>query len=213
MGSAGLFHPYDGTNGLTSCSKNLKANTFNISWTASPTTSGAGVGFNGSTQYGDTMFTPGGATHYAQNNSCFGIWITAAGSSTDFGMFSGAVNSGAWARIQRSASTSAALRANGTFDALVSVTWPSVAPGLALAAIRTGSSAAASGVDGAYVGNGSASTGLPNASFYVGAEDNGGLFFPQTCTLGCDWAASGMSSTDWTAFYNAVQTLMSGLGR
>ena len=76
---------------------------------------------------------------------------------------------------------------------------------------RTGSASQHTAWRSTYVDSATTSTGLPSASFYLGAENNGGLWKPAPTTLAGATLGGGLTQSqydtfraDWDTFENTL---------
>lgn len=177
--------------------ENLKGNTFDVSWTSAVHTND-GVGFNGTTSFGDTTFNPTSSGYYSQNSAFLAVWSgtpSLANFSVTIGAMSGSTERGY-------------LLINGN-------------PGLAGLNNNTGAASASSADHtGLWIGNRTGSTvqnfslrgnytedlaGIPtsgnvNANIYLGARNSGGAGNFASMNMRMAAGGAGMDSTKLTAF-------------
>jgi len=185
------LYPFVGGS-ATPHSKNLIANTYNITWNGSPTHNSSGVTGDASTAYGDTGFNPSTAGgQMTQNSASIFVYVgSATADSTAIGVVEGTHKSTierispSWFGKINDQATGLGRNASGEFRGPLLVS-------------RTGSSVNTIYFGGSTIGS-DASTGLPNANIYVLAENNGGLWKPLAGSLRAAGFGSSLSSTDWT---------------
>jgi hypothetical protein len=80
--------------GSTNDNRNLKANSFNITWNGTVTHNANGVTGNGSSGYGDTGFSPGSSGGVYTLNSCHFSWYSGSSAPTVGGTVMGVATTG-----------------------------------------------------------------------------------------------------------------------
>lgn len=206
------IYPMVGGN-ATAHSKNLKANTFNITWVNTPTHNASGVTFNGTTQYGDSTFTPSTAGGvFAQNSAHLFVYsgtTTIKDNSTQIGTLDAApryavlrVSSGSFLGFGPNSSGQ-----DGTVSAAADFRGP-------LMITRTTSSTTVTAIRSGYATtSATTSTTVPTTSIFIGAEFNGGPFRWSDFTCSGASIGSGISSALWTqmrADWDTYQTALGG---
>lgn len=195
--------PMLGTTGTTQ-SKNLIRDFYNLTYIATPTFVAKGMQFNGTTTYAVTGFTPSSAIapKFTQNNSSFGAWNTAginwnAGSPGSCPI--GCVGGGVYSTMRQFPATNVQGGNNDVFANLNMAVTAGNELGV-WGCIRTSSAGYALAQKAQYSAGASVSTGLPTLPFWIGAENNAGLWAQCAYTCGLAWIGAGMSQALWDVF-------------
>jgi hypothetical protein len=197
--------------GTNSWSINLvNTNKYNIKWIGSVTFAATGVTGDGSTGYGDTSFNPTNATspNYTQNSASLAAYVKTASPNVN-GDFLGATDG-----------ARAALLYNGNFsmdgfnDTESGVNTYPYTSGLQLGT-RTASTvqAAQSGTATYWMGDTSASTGVPNDDIFILCRNSGGPANYSSANLAFVWIGGALSSSDAANLTAVVTAFETALGR
>lgn len=203
------IYPFIGST-PTAQSKNLLADSYNITWTGTPTTSSAaGVTGNGSSVYGSTGINP--TTIGAQNN--LSGYIYCRGESTALGYFFGATDANSRFGLQRNGSYMGRHGPNSqTNNTAISATTTDFSDHYA---INRSSSTAVELYQGSSVVTAvESSTGVPTGSIYVLARYNSGSPGGYSdANLGLFAVGQSLSAAEWTTFRGIVEAYQTTLGR
>lgn len=193
-----------------------------ITWSNTPTQSANGVGFNGTTQYGNTGYNPATFGGSLSLNSARLVVVipTASANGLSSGEFAGVVATNRISLGKNGAGTyrSQGLNNGNGSGAAISQTDER---GVAIASRNASNSnaiyfwayTAAIGASPNVNNDGAASVGVPSAQMYVGCQNNGGYWLGAAYTCAGLEAGGGVSQAVAQTIRDAWAQLQTDLGR
>ncbi|HWC61619.1 MAG TPA: hypothetical protein VHC44_18145 [Verrucomicrobiae bacterium] len=204
-----------------STAQNLISTNYTISWqTNGMSFDWTGVTGDGISSYGDTHFNPvtAIAPHYTTQSGSFFILnrTPAPAGANGFIGASLSLKAGLYCDSNTHSLGFFGLNTSSTLDDVNVLIEPDSGDFSGYILANRSAANAQTIFHDQFTGNfldGTAATGVPNASFYIlGVNNDGGLSYPCSCNLSLAGFGAGMTASQWLVFENDMKTAMSILG-